>query len=159
MYCVVDTNVAVVANGKTEQASPDCVLACFGWLNDIMKGQHMLVIDDSWHILGEYGKNLRSEGQPGAGDAFLKWVLVNRDNPRHCEQVPIEPDPEDNNELIMTDRSDRKFVAVVLAHPQRPPILNATDSDWWECRKALAARGIHITYVCPDAMPEEKENL
>ncbi len=32
---VVDTNVPVVANGKSAQADPDCVIACIKALTDI----------------------------------------------------------------------------------------------------------------------------
>ena len=34
---VVDTNVAVVANGRTEQASPDCLQVCLDALRGIRK--------------------------------------------------------------------------------------------------------------------------
>jgi len=104
---------------------------------------------------------LRSEGQPGVGDAFLKWVLTNVTNPRYCETVHISPrdaDGEgymeypDTEELAAFDSSDRKFVAVALAHPARPPILNAVDTDWWRFREALERHGVQIDFLCMDAM-------
>ncbi len=72
MMVVVDTNVAVVANGHSEQASQDCVRNCAERLYQITSGSKKLVLDDQWRIIGEYRDNLRSSGQPGVGDAFLK---------------------------------------------------------------------------------------
>jgi hypothetical protein len=66
------------------------------------------------------------------GDAFLKWVLTNRTNPKHCEQVRITQIAENDfaefprsQSLVGFDPSDRKFVAVALTHPQRPAIAAA----------------------------------
>ena len=140
MKTIADTNVPKVANWQTSQASPACVAACARRLSDIQSAG-TLVLDDGWHILREYLTNLRSSGQPGMGDAFLKWVLTNQANPRRCELVHITPVntgpdccdfaefPEDNN-LARFDPADRKFVAVAVAHPEHPPILNAVDTDW-----------------------------
>ncbi len=35
---VVDTNVPMVANGRSNQADPDCVIACILALTDIREG-------------------------------------------------------------------------------------------------------------------------
>ena len=72
MTAVVDTNVAVVANGRSEQASPDCVINCNERLDQIMSGEVKLVLDDMWQIIGEYMRNLHASGEPGIGDAFLR---------------------------------------------------------------------------------------
>jgi hypothetical protein len=48
------------------------------------------------------------------------------------------------------DRSDRKFVAVTNAHPDKPPILQATDSKWWGWKDALAEVGITAHFLCPE---------
>lgn len=163
MRVIVDTNVPVVANGKSDQASPECVLSCVRRLREIQQ-KLVLVIDDGWLILREYQGNLQSSGQPGVGDAFLKWVLTNLANPKRCEQLrldrragsPPEDDefdtfPEDDA-LGRFDRSDRKFVALCLAHPEHPPIQNAADPDWWEHRAALARHGVQVEFLCPEVM-------
>ena len=163
MRVVVDTNVPVVANKASPQASEACVIICGQRLQDIQR-YHILVLDDGWHILREYMDNLRSGGQPGTGDAFLKWTLTNRNNPQCCEQVHITPkdDPQDRGDFkefpndaafVGFDRSDRKFVAVALTHPERPPILNAVDPDWWQYHDALTEHGIRLEFICPDAVP------
>jgi hypothetical protein len=47
------------------------------------------------------------------------------------------------------DHSDKKFIAVSNAHPEKPPILQATDSKWWGWRKALKEVGITVLFICP----------
>ena len=161
MKFVVDTNVPLTANGRAEQASLSCINRCARRLDEIMK-QHTLVLDDAWRIIKEYQNKLHSSGQPGPGDAFFKWVLRNWANPRRCVLVPITPcdtskDDRDFGEfphnvpaLSGFDRSDRKFVAVALKHPEHPPVLNATDSDWWNFREVLADYGLTVEFICPD---------
>ena len=163
MKCIVDTNVPIVANERdAAQASPDCVRRCIALLREFGCDQRLLVIDDDWQILREYQTLLRSSGQPGVGDAFLRWVLTNRANPRRCEQVHItssdaHEDQWDYDEFPHTpdlqgfDRSDRKFVAVALAHAEHPPVVNATDSDWWDHQDALVTHDVRVEFLCPDA--------
>lgn len=121
----------------------------------------ILVLDDQWLILGEYMKNLRSQGQPGIGDAFLRWVLTNQMNPSRCEQVSISTGsggfPVVPDSLLDFDPSDKKFVALSLAHPDQPAILNATDTDWWHFRDELAAAGVVVEFLCPALMSETRK--
>jgi len=93
-------------------------------------------------------------GQPGSGDAFFKWVWDHQSTSR-CEQVLITQISEyefaefpDSESLMNFDKSDRKFVAVALTHPQKPSIANAVDSDWREHEQALAEHGIKIDFLC-----------
>ena len=157
---VLDTNVAVVANGGTEQATSDCILNCLRILEQI-KEKGILVLDDARLILTEYMNNLSPSGQPGAGDAFMKWVWINQANPIYCELVSITPKPCDSEDfeefpndpgLRRFDRSDRKFVAVALTSSNKPKILNAVDTDWWKYRVVLRRHGIRIRFLCPEMM-------
>lgn len=147
----MDTNVGVVANERDSHASPDCVIACVDALEQITAGRARLVLDDGWEILSEYLRHLSSSGQPGPGDAFVKWALNNLANPDRCERVPLDLQafPEDPD-LAAFDRSDRKFVVLALASDSRPPIWNAVDSDWWRFREALGRAGVEVTFLCPD---------
>lgn len=161
MKAIVDTNVAIVANKQSPQASPDCVLRCTSVLRTLQL-TGCVVIDDERHILNEYRNNLREQGQPGVGDAFLLWLLRNHYNPYRCCRIHITPSnvpaaassfaefPPDPA-LAGFDPSDRKFVAVAVAHPEHPPILNAVDSDWWDYRQALARHSVQVEFLCPDA--------
>ncbi len=162
MIAIVDTNVPVVANGRSEQVSIECVLACARQLQQI-RTEGRLVLDDQWHILREYMANLHPRRQPGVGDAFLKWVLNNIANPMCVETVPITPcNPDDldganfqefpnDPALAKFDPSDRKFVAVAVAHPRHPRIMNATDRDWWAFKDTLRAHGVEVEFLCDEA--------
>ena len=91
MTVVVDTNVPKVANGFSEQASEDCVEICVERLEQITKGEIKLALDDQRRIIDEYRRQLNPSGQPGFGDAFLKWVEINWTNPERCCRVEITP--------------------------------------------------------------------
>ena len=125
---VVDTNVPVVANGRTKQADPDCVIACIEALTEI-RDQGVIMLDDALLILKEYMGNLSMSGQPGPGDFFMKWVWTIQAHPNHCQQVTITPRTDDPTNFVEFpldtglagfDRSDRKFVAVALASGSTP---------------------------------------
>ena len=153
-WVVVDTNVAVVANGRSDQASTKCIGICIKRLKNITNGYEKLVLDDKWQIIKEYLQNLRSSGQPGVGDAFLKWVLNNHQNNQRCELTNISPLGLDEfpkkPDLAQFDPSDKKFVAVSLSHHARPPILQAVDSKWWLFRDALNHNGIMVEFICEE---------
>jgi len=160
---VIDTNVGVVANGRETDASPDCVIACTDFLEEVTDGRVRVVVDSGWEILTEYQRRLSSSGQPGPGDAFLKWLLQNLVNPKRCERVEIHPQesgsydelPEDPD-LEGFDPDDRKFAAVALVSPSRPPVVNAVDSDWWDYRDSLQRHGVRILFLCPDVVERWK---
>ena len=88
---VMDTNVAVVANLQATHADEDCVETCIQAIECIMD-RCCIVVDNQWAIMGEYEGQLNSSGQPGVGDAFLKWLLTHLWNPSHCLQVAINAD-------------------------------------------------------------------
>ena len=157
---IVDTNVPAVANGLATQADDACLRRCVAELHRIQNGSRLL-LDDSWLILGEYQRNLGPPGRALPGDAFIKWALINQGNDSRIRRVPITPDPTrafaefpDDPRLASFDHDDRKFVAVALASGTSPPIVNASDRDWWEHREALQAHGIEILFLCPELMPQ-----
>jgi len=155
MHRVIDTNVLIVANNReSPQASYECIISCIKWLQSFEKSG-ILVIDNNWLIIKEYQNKVNSSGQPGVGDAFLKWILLNRSNPHRCEKVQITQIAEyefkefpKSESLQKFDPSDRKFVAVALTHPQRPAIANAVDSDWYIHKDPLSEHGIEIEFLC-----------
>jgi len=159
---VVDTNVAVVANGRAAQASPDCVERCVDALLRVRE-HCVVVVDHSGHVFSEYADNLRRGGEPGVGDAFFKWLWDHQGYAAHCAILDIEPLDEsglcfarfpDDAALAKLDPGDRKFVALSLA-AGNCPILNAVDSDWWEQEEALRRHGVSIDHPCPDAAPRK----
>lgn len=156
--CVVDTNVAVTANAANPGVSPACVAASGQALLAVMRTGHVY-IDDKGLIVDEYRRNLRAHGQPGPGDAFLKWLLTNEWSDHRVTRVTITPNEGDLEDFIELpeptdgtsyDRSDRKFLAVAAAHPQHPVILQAFDSKWWGWQNALKEIGVTICFLCPE---------
>jgi hypothetical protein len=149
MTCIVDTNVAVVANERiSPQASLACVDACIQSLKAIMTAGR-IALDDDGEILEEYLPYMRWHGELGLGDEFFKWVVDNQWNTERCDRVPLAPYPEDPR-IASFDLNDRKFVQVALAHPQRPPILNAVDSDWRNFEEVLARHGVSVLFLCSE---------
>ena len=153
---VVDTNVIVVANRRHGE-SYACASACANVLVAI-KSTGTLVVEDQDRILREYRGNASMAGQPGVGDAFIKWAHDNIGRPELVSIVRITPKfngAEDYEEfpnhpdLASFDPSDRKFVAVSNVHPDRPKIQQGLDSKWWMMRNALAASGITVNFLCP----------
>lgn len=161
MRVVVDTNVAIVANGGFADASKQCVDVCIDALLAARTGG--VLVDDGYRIFEEYQRHLSHAGQPGVGDAFFKWLWSNQANPSSCCQVTITRSGADDFDfeefpkdpaLAKFDRSDRKFVAVALASGENPEILDATDSDWWDFADALARHGVQIRFLCPELLAD-----
>lgn len=156
--CVVDTNVPKTANLATNPSSipvelADCVMECVKSINHVVnKGR--LVIDAKDEIFDEYRNELSMSGQPGVGDVFLKWVHDNRWKFPKVDRVQItkvgssyKEFPKHHN-LTQVDVSDRKFIAVANAHPDKPPILQATDSKWFGWKGTLLQVGITVHFLC-----------
>jgi len=156
---VVDTNVAVVANGKHDGAGAKCEKACVDALRAARR--QLILLDNSYKIFDEYRRNLAGSGQPGIGDAFFKWLWNNQANPDHCRLIAITPiagsevvyaEFPSDSDLESFHPKDRKFVAVALASKMNPEILNASDTDWWNFRQCLARNGVRVKFLCPELM-------
>lgn len=158
MAVVVDTNVAFVASGYAPQADAACINACVQRLHAITRTGGLL-IDDLGLILEEYTKRLGYAGQPGAGEAFVKWAHSNQSTPEVVKKIRITRGapgewrlfrefPADPR-LEKFDPDDQKFVAVAIASGEHPLILNAVDSDWWHHLPALRELDVNIEFVCP----------
>ncbi len=77
---IIDTNVLIAANGRDcPQVTSECKLRTGQYLREIQING-TIVIDNQWIILNEYKNKVNQDGQPGIGDAFLKWVLTNQAN-------------------------------------------------------------------------------
>ena len=125
MTVVADTNVAVVADGLSEQASEDCMETCAEKLEEIMRGEVKLALDDDWQILGEYTRNLHSTGAD-VGDRFLQWTLRNWANPQRCDLVSIMP--INNLEKVYVMQTNGKIVQLCFFMTTDPGdlVLNPT---------------------------------
>ncbi|MCY2994956.1 MAG: hypothetical protein NTY19_44910 [Planctomycetota bacterium] len=153
---IVDTNVLLVADGKQVDISREGCSCCILALQLLMK-QGRIAVDEAGAILREYLKKTKPWNPQKVGELFLKWVLDNHYNEARCDRIPITPrvdDSEDYEEfprderLQRFERADRKFVAVALAHPQRPAIQEASDTDFYEFREVLAEHGVRVDFLC-----------
>ena len=151
---VVDTNVAIVANGRGTHADMSCRLACVQKLRSLVAWE-TVAIDDRNLILGEYLKHYikhrNASGNQGTGDVFFKHVFDHRkgNRVRRIRVTPTEDDRRGFEELPENafDRSDRKFLAVAVAADA--VVLNATDSDWGEQQALMDGLGVKVDELCP----------
>ncbi len=149
---VVDTNVPIVANDRDGEYPEGCPIACIERLREIRE-KDRVVIDLDWEILREYGRNLKSDGQPGVGDAFYQHILRHAGNEVQTRLVILSRDAAGNfvdfpadPRLENFDNSDRKFVAA--ARVAGCNVVNAVDSDWWEHEVELGEHGVAVDFVC-----------
>ena len=147
---VVDTNVAIVANGSNTNASPSCQLAALEGLRAVLQDGR-IVVDAAGDMLAEYRRDLSPSGQPGVGDRFLYEVLVNYSE--KVERIDLEKRPDgsfvdfpDDERLAAFDHDDRKFASA--SRKSGAPVMNATDTDWLDHYEALEENGIEIEFLC-----------
>ena len=148
---VVDTNVAIVANGRSPQADAPCQLACVQRLREVVS--QLIAIDDLGDIMREYAKHLSYAGQPGVGDMFFRHVFDNQYRSERVRRVQITPSSDEDRDFEELppnsfDPSDRKFLAVAAA--TRAVVLNATDSDWHEHKALLGSLSVEVHQLCPE---------
>jgi len=123
-----------------------------------MQTAGVTVIDDGFRILGEYQNKTRLNPPKGVGDVFLKWLLREAGkSPSRVEMVKLtETAPDTFDEFPdpalaqRFDAQDRKFAAVAYAHPDRPPIWQASDCKWLDWWPALRKSGVEVEFLCPD---------
>ena len=159
---VVDTNVAIAANGRHTHADASCQLTCVQRLKSVAENE-VVAIDEAGSILEEYARNLRFSGMPGVGDKFFKHVFNYQYQDDRVRRVAVTPSDDDGRgfeELPENtfDRSDRKFLAVAVV--AKAVVLNATDSDWNEQAALMNALGVKVSQLCPQhaskAAPRER---
>ena len=148
---VVDTNVAIAANGRDTHADMRCQLACIEKLEGVVE-QGVVAVDDAGLILGEYSNHLRYSGMPGMGDAFFKHMFNFQYQDDRVQRVRLTPSLDDRRGYKALppstfDRSDRKFLAVAVV--AKAVVLNATDSDWHEHEDLMDNLGVEVEQLCP----------
>ena len=160
---VVDTNVLLVASAA-DSASPfgaeatpieeaDLRQQVLDWLHAFESDpQRQLVLDYGWDICSEY-QNKLSEQDYGWLALMAKrdrnevqWVGLEHDSDGHALLAP-------DMAAAVTDLADRKIVAAALAalaDGQHCQISNACDTDWLDCKDALAGAGLAVEHLLPD---------
>lgn len=148
---VIDTNVAISANGKDTHASLACQFACIEFLEKCIKLP--IALDRTGLIMAEYARHLSYAGQPGVGDMFFKYLHDHQHSGKKIHTVVITESSDSNrgfDELPENalDNSDRKFLATAVV--AKAKIVNATDSDWEEQINLLQLLNINLKQLCPE---------
>lgn len=154
MRVVVDTNVAIVANGRETHASLSCQVACIEFLEELLqpnKRSH-IILDELGLIMDEYSEHLNYRGQPGVGDIFFKYLHDHMWLGKKVLCVPITPITDEHrsfNELPenSVDISDRKFLATAVAADAE--IANAVDTDWHQQSEFIEGLEVNVLQLCP----------
>jgi hypothetical protein len=149
---VVDTNVAVVANGRKVTASQDCQDKAVLYLLEMVE-TGCVMIDTEGSILSEYKKRLFAKGEPGTGDRFYFHVLINQRNKKRVRRYDLLQARANplrqafvNGTLKAFDTSDRPLA--LCATVARTPVATCSDSDWTEHEVGLDACGVKMEYIC-----------
>lgn len=93
--------------------------------------------------------HLHPQIQANLADVFIDAIQAREDGRNRRVQLIIESFPDDPA-LAAFDPADRKFVAVAAVCPEKPPILQAADSKWWDWAKALKRHGLKVEFLCPE---------
>lgn len=148
---IVDTNVAVVANGQSNAVNPSCVTACIEFLVDC--AQNIILLDSGDEIRAEYAKALKVSKPVGLGGLFLINILRHQFDSSRVQHIDLEKDAAGEFvdfptviELSGFDRDDRKFAA--LAKKSGVAVSNAVDGDWADYFDDLKANGIRVNFLC-----------
>lgn len=156
---VVDSNILIAANGRSEQANDACVDKCIEILQKVEE-EHSLALDDGGEIMAEYSRYSDYSGRPGSGDWFFLWAYEHQYTT--CRRVHLTPDEKrgyrefpDTPALAKFDPSDRKWIATALGCTPTATIYNAVDSDYAQHAQALADATIPVTELCPDCLKPE----
>lgn len=148
---VVDTNVAIVTNGRNTHADIACQVACIEKLN-IITHKDVVALDDHDLIFDEYRRYLNFSGEPGVGDIFFKHVFNHQYSDNRVKRISISLSSDESRGFYelprnSLDPSDRKFLAVAVA--ANATIINATESDWSEHHIILNTLSVLVEQLCP----------
>lgn len=154
---VIDSNVAIVANGNSPQASIDCERACVELLERCK--DLSICLDQTSLIMDEYAKHLSYAGNPGVGDMFFKYLHDNQYAEKNIELVKINQVADDQRGFAELPEnnfgpSDRKFLATAVSAGAQ--VVNATDSDWAEQQELINQLNITVQQLCPDCCQRQQ---
>ena len=153
MKYVVDVNVPMVSDGKSPQATQQCVLNCVSFI-ERLKNSHKLILDSRSKILQEYTNKLSSRREDSLSREFFRWVMSIHADPAYCEKVNICPNRQRGFDEFPTDNKlrrfhwdDRKYIAVAIAHSEKPEIAQAVDNKWRPFERDLRRHGVRILFL------------
>lgn len=165
---VIDTNVLLVASSAHEtspfapEATPveeaELRKKVLSWLIEFEESERQIVLDWGWEIVDEYrGKNRRNKL---TDQDYGMQVVLHKFSSGQYHGIKLQFDdnghaiiPDSTLQSVVTDRDDRKMVAAVLATggiSNGCNLVNACDTDWYDCKEALDSAGVYVHQIIGD---------
>jgi hypothetical protein len=121
--------------------------------------EEIIVLDEGGELLKKYRIYLNGSGFPGIGDAFFRYLSDHCYNDTKIVRRTLRMSPNGeytdfpmNGALKYFDRDDRVFVALALATPENPEIINAVDSDYRNHKEDLQRFEVSVVELCPSCL-------
>jgi len=156
---IIDTNIFAAANGLANHLTEREINKCKQFIA-ALAGNSVISLDLQGEIFQEYFIYTNRSGQPGIGDAFVKYLWDRQSDKMHCEKVDIEKNENgiykqlnEKDGLLTFDSSDQKFIAVYLGSEKQPVICNACDSDWANNKLLLMQYDIRVLEILQEESP------
>ena len=154
---IIDANVALLAGTPVSKIPVDqlkCARECVRFIRDFLTNpEARLVLDDEGRILKEY-RNARNVGvAPNLATSFSIWahqhIAMECQDFIHLVEIAENEYKEypDDVQLKEFDPPDRKYIALAYKHPEKPPIVEASDSKWWGIKDALKNYDIDLLFI------------
>ncbi|MCY4465886.1 MAG: hypothetical protein OXE46_10160 [Chloroflexi bacterium] len=160
--------MAMTAGGHNEVATCACIDNAIDFIDRVMQGEVIVVIDDDFEALDEYGGKLPSEkrSEDLAGQ-FLIYLYNYQGDEERVRRMKLKRDSDfhyidypDNEGSWKTDvprckqfdEDDKKWVALArrfkIDTGADAPIVNAADRCWLAFESYLNATGIMLEFLC-----------
>ena len=157
-YYIIDTNVFMGANGMASQLNESDVDKCRLFVCSLFENTAVSV-DLQGEIFKEYFAHMNRSGQPGIGDAFVKYLWDRQYDKNVCELVSITKTNAgvyanilERPGLLQFDQSDLKFIAVYFESKNNVVICNACDSDWGNNKALLKKYNINVMEILEQSL-------
>ena len=170
-HSVIDTNVPLTAAGYNSDASARCRAACEVFIERVLLGEVVAVIDDEFAALDEYKKKVpphgRSEDYAGrflihlyqnqGNESFVRMLALSKSSTGELLDYPDTAGAwaTNNPRCKQFDEDDKKWVALAVRFKAETgadaTIVNAGDRCWRAFETHLSAAGLLLDFLCADA--------
>lgn len=148
---VVDENVWIMmqVSHNEDRIMVQCIEACVNWGEDMLFSTDQIVLDYTMRMSTNYFSKISPSG--------LAYIILTRLLTAPFERIQfISISFDEHGHAVIPsgmdvpDEDDRIYVAAALAVTPHAPILNATDTDWSQCRASLARFDVEVRELCSD---------
>jgi hypothetical protein len=153
-YSIIDSNVLAIANELHDAAELLCVKAASDFLRNMTNDlNRIIVIDNLFAILNEYGAHCSPTSRQKMGFVFYKWIQRHKDSERVSKYL-LPTNFEDDAELLPVcfagfDRNDRKYLYLALQLKHKKPTVNyGIDRGYQRYAECFLNEGIILNELC-----------